>query len=473
MKLDLNQITTRLPDQRWFGDKTRSIQGVGLLDSAVLEEGEEDLVLALLRVRFTDGGSSTYQMPVLVDSQGNARDVMEDPQRLRVIGSLMARPRPVKGDHGTFHLSGPGLDPSAPPGDGHIQALAAEQSNTSVVFDDEVILKFFRKIEAGANPDLELGRLLTNEGFLHVPSQVGEIFYETETDSGLLSYDLAIAQQFVPGGAEGWRFALDHLGALYDEIHEADVAEDRRALTEERASELLGAIDQLGEVTGALHVLLARTDLDPDLIPEPVEDPDIKEWAHGTIGRLRELAQQEPQIAKIAPLIEERIDGLSGIEQGGQRTRVHGDYHLGQVLWAARRWMILDFEGEPARTLPERRAKSSPLKDVAGMLRSFSYAAHVSLFERAEPDSDEWARLEPWAATWESIARERFLTAYLTRSHEGDFLPDERHDIAALLDYFEIDKALYEVSYEMGHRPDWLRIPLKGIKAVLGRRLDP
>ena len=163
-----------------------------------------------------------------------------------------------------------------------------------------------------------------------------------------------------------------------------------------------------------------------------------------------------------------QIDRIRDVEAAGSKTRIHGDYHLGQVIRGLR-WMILDFEGEPVRTLEERRRKHSPLKDVAGMLRSFSYAATSVLFERAEPDSDGWRGLQPWADTWEALARERFLGSYLRKSHEGRFLAPEREVLAALLDFFEIDKALYELEYELRHRPEWVRIPLAGLARVIER----
>ncbi|MEA2508637.1 MAG: maltose alpha-D-glucosyltransferase / alpha-amylase, partial [Actinomycetota bacterium] len=159
---------------------------------------------------------------------------------------------------------------------------------------------------------------------------------------------------------------------------------------------------------------------------------------------------------------------LVKVTRAGFKTRVHGDYHLGQVLSSTRGWMIIDFEGEPARSLDERREKQSPLRDVAGMLRSLSYAASVSMIERTSFGTDEWNRLQPWADVWEDLARGRFLTAYLRRSHEGKFLPPNRSDLKAMLDAFEIDKALYEIGYERGNRPDWVKIPLHGLARILG-----
>ncbi|MGH2754612.1 MAG: hypothetical protein ACRDLB_09270, partial [Actinomycetota bacterium] len=387
---------------------------------------------------------------------------------LKIIGDLLAHGQPIKGERGVFHFSGPGLDPSAPLGSSSVRAIDAEQSNSSVVFDESVILKFFRKIGAGPNPDLEITRLLTNEGFKYIPAQVGEIFYESETDDEL-EIDLGIAQHFITGAREGWTFVLEHLPRLYDEIHSEDAPEDHILLTEERSGDLLQAMEQLGEVTAELHVVLASEGSEPSLQPEPIEAPDLDQWATTGKKALQELRGDVLEVDAMAPEIDARLEAIRDLSPDGLKIRTHGDYHLGQVLRRPRLWLILDFEGEPARTLEERRQKQSPLRDVASMLRSFSYAANASLFARAEPDSEEWKRLEPWAFTWEGLARERFLSAYLSKSHEGRFLPGDRDELATLLDFFELEKALYEVGYERGHRPEWTRIPLKGIAHVIAR----
>jgi maltose alpha-D-glucosyltransferase/alpha-amylase len=175
------------------------------------------------------------------------------------------------------------------------------------------------------------------------------------------------------------------------------------------------------------------------------------------------------EIEEVAPEIESRIDLLEGLPDAGLKTRIHGDLHLGQVMRVPRGWLITDFEGEPARPLEERRAKHSPLKDTAGMVRSFAYAATAALFERGGPGEPEWTRLEPWARAWEEAARDRFLGAYLRTSHEGHFLPTDRDAINVLLHFFEIDKALYEIGYELSHRPEWVRVPVHGISRALER----
>jgi maltose alpha-D-glucosyltransferase/alpha-amylase len=172
-------------------------------------------------------------------------------------------------------------------------------------------------------------------------------------------------------------------------------------------------------------------------------------------------------IGELKGPVRERLEVLSSIEDAGAKIRVHGDLHLGQVMTTPRGWMILDLEGEPLRPLDERRAKRSALKDVAGMLRSFNYVAVAALFARGEPGSERWNELEPWARCWEQLARERFLNGYLTRAHEGRFLPPERDDLGMLLGAFELEKAFYELAYETGHRPHWVRIPLHGIRRIL------
>lgn len=470
MNINLDQIRDRLPDQRWFGGKEREILSLTLLDAGVVEDGPPAFVMAIATVAYSDGAEDLYHLPLLVDPDGASRDAFEDPERLRVLGDLMAHGSSIKGEAGVFQFGGPSLDPSNPPGADSARTLGAEQSNTSLVLDESVIVKTFRRVAVGSNPELELTRLLTTEGFMNIPAHVGEMTYESENEEGEIRIDLGVAQNFVEGAVEGWELALDKLGHLYEAIDDADANEDIPLLTEQRAEELLATAEELGEATAGLHVTLGREQADPELAPETIEDIDLTAWSASAAASLASLAQRD--LVELRPLvagIEERIERLKTIDDRGKKTRVHGDYHLGQVIRSFRGWLILDFEGEPARSLADRRAKQSPLKDVAGMLRSFGYAAAASLFARAGNDEAERKRLEPWALTWEDLARERFLHGYLTRSHEGDFLPSDRAALFALLDFFEIDKALYELGYEMGHRPDWIQIPLRGIRQVIER----
>ena len=478
MTMSTSGLLEWLPRRRWFGHKAQQAQSIDVLDVVVLDDGPPAFALALVTIAFEGGtgrlgerskeeATALYHLPVLLDEDGTARDALEDPARFALLFELMAHGHTIKGDKGAIEFGGPGLDPMAPL-PANVRALGAEQSNTSLVFDDTTIVKLFRRVEPGSNPDLELCRLLTNEGFANVPPQVGELTYRGEIDGEEVTIDLGIAQGFVDGATDGWDYVLERIGALFDEADEADVAEDRVFLVEQRAAASLQAIEELGEATGALHVALSREESDPGLAPEPVDALDLKAWAEGAKAYLDRLAGGVPELASRVDRIEAQIDRITALTAPGSKTRIHGDYHLGQVIRGLK-WMILDFEGEPVRPLEERREKHSPLKDVAGMLRSFSYAAMSALFERAEPDSDEWERLQPWADTWEALARDRFLASYLRKSHEGRFLAQDRATLGALLDFFEIDKALYELEYELGHRPEWVRIPAAGIARVIER----
>ncbi|MDQ3914036.1 MAG: hypothetical protein M3323_01710 [Actinomycetota bacterium] len=469
MTMSTQGLLEWMPRQRWFGNKAQPPEAIELVDAVVIEDGPPALTLALVRLSFAgDTPDAFYHLPVLVDEDGTPRDALHDAGRLGVLGALMAHGNTLKGTAGAVEFGGPGLDPMAPPGPTDVRAIGAEQSNTSVVLGDTIV-KLFRRVEPGPNPDLELSRLLTNEGFENVPPQVGELTYRGEIDGDQVTIDLGIAQRFVRDAIDGWDYTLRRLGALFEEIDEADIAEDHRFLIEQRAPAFLEAIDELGEATGALHVALSREESDPALAPEPVDEVDLKTWADGANAYLRRLTSGGfAELEAMAPAITRGIDKIRTLAGPGYKTRIHGDYHLGQVIRELK-WMILDFEGEPVRSLAERRAKQSPLKDVAGMLRSFSYAATSALFERGEPDSEEWKRLQPWADTWEALARERFLASYLRKSHEGRFLAPDRETLGILLDFFEIDKALYELEYELGHRPEWVRIPTAGIARVIER----
>jgi trehalose synthase-fused probable maltokinase len=460
-----------LPDRRWFGGKGRALDSVEPFDVCVIEDGPPALALAVVIVRFADGGEQLYHLPLLIDEDGSARDATEEPDRLRIFGELMAHGSSIKGDKGVFHFGGPALNPSEPPGRGSVRVLGAEQSNTSIVLDESLILKIFRKVEIGENPDLELTRFLTNEGFASIPPHLGEIAYEFEEDGETRNIDLGLAQSFMSDAVDGWQRTLGSLGSLYGQIEPEDLPEDRRFLIEERGREMLEEISELGETTAAMHVALTLEETTAAFLPETIDSFDLEAWATRAMASLQRLMDEGVvELQPIAGRIEERIDALRGVATGGLKTRVHGDYHLGQAIRTSKGWRILDFEGEPARTLDERRDKQSPLRDVAGMLRSFDYAATAALFERTEPDTDEWRRLEPWAQEWEALARDRFLSAYLSKAHvEGRFLPPEKDVLDLLLDVFELDKALYELAYERSHRPDWVRIPLRGLRHVIER----
>jgi trehalose synthase-fused probable maltokinase len=468
--IDLQQIVQRLPEQRWFGGKGREVRSVDLIDAAEVDEGDPCLVLAIVAVRFRDGDDALYHLPLLVHEDGTVTDATLEPDRLLGLGELMAHGTPLKGTSSVFNFAGPGLDPMSSQVWSSAQSVGREQSNTSIVMDEDVIVKFLRRVQPGTNPEREITRLLTSQGFPHIPEHVGEITFEGTIDDEEVTMDLAVAQRFLSDAEEGWTEIIKHLHALYDQAPAETIsAPELTALTEERAKESLASLQDLGDVTAGLHVALTKEELDPESLPALIERQDLQRWSDEVRATAQGLVTDGiTEVHAWSNRIQQRSARLLKVVRPGFKTRIHGDYHLGQVLSTDRGWMIIDFEGEPSRSLEERRQRQSPLRDVAGMLRSFSYAAVISLTERGEIDSDEWVRLKPWAEVWEDLARGRFLTAYLRRSHEGKFLPPNRSDLKAMLDVFEIDKALYEIGYEHRNRPDWIGIPLYGLGRILG-----
>ncbi|HEX2236101.1 MAG TPA: hypothetical protein VHK89_07480 [Actinomycetota bacterium] len=467
---DARALAGLLPAQRWFAGKGRTVEGVTVVDEATVDEGHPALVFCIARVELAGGTAHMYNVPVLVHEDGRVQDALEDVDRLRLLGELMTHGETVKGTSGVFHFGGPGLDPRSPPGAHSIRTAGVEQTNSSLVLDETVIVKLFRRVEPGPNPDLEIVRTLTSEGYDGVPAHVGEILYEGQIDGDDIEVDLGVAQRFISDARDGW---VETLARLHELLEGADAAADPAEVVALEAAKELDDLARLGEVLAGLHVVLAREELDPAIGAEAVTDHDLGAWAQRVRRSLQRLLDEgENELAALAPAIEARAAGLAalaGAGLGGRKARVHGDLHLGQVLATPRGWLVLDFEGEPARPLEERRAKHSPLVDVAGMLRSLNYAASAALFERSEPDSEEWRRLEPWSRAWEEAARQRFVGSYLRAAHEGGFLPPERDALAVMLGVFELDKALYELGYERAHRPQWHRIPLHGIRRILAR----
>jgi trehalose synthase-fused probable maltokinase len=318
--------------------------------------------------------------------------------------------------------------------------MGSEQSNTSVVLGDRLVLKLYRRLEAGVNPELELLRFLTERGFPAIAALEGWAVHVGQP----LDATLAILQDYVPVRSDGWRLALDDLAGGSS------------------GNGFVPLVRRLGEVTGEMHSVLASDPSDPVFCPEEAS----AEALALIVARVDEEIQQvfsslpdDPRVSPLAGRGDELRDRLQAIGQGeplGRLIRHHGDYHLGQVIWTERDdWVVLDFEGEPARPLHERRHKRSPLRDVAGMLRSFSYASSASSLERG---------IEP-PIGWEGRVREEFLAGYLD-SVDPMIVPGGLA-LERRLRLFELEKALYELHYELGHRPDWVRVPVAGILQLL------
>jgi maltokinase len=311
--------------------------------------------------------------------------------------------------------------------------MGAEQSNTSIVFDDEHVLKLYRRLEAGINPELELLRFLTEHGFRQIAALEGWAAFVGQP----MDATLAILQQFVKGDGDGWEIALEMLRG-------------------DEGEAFLPRLRRLGEVTAEMHSLLASEVHDPNFCPE---QPSVESLALLTASIDEQIQQVfltlPDDVEALEPIrgrgeeVRERLRLIATPGSIGRLIRTHGDYHLGQVLWASDDWVVLDFEGEPARSLPERRRKRSPLRDVAGMLRSFAYAASAAGADRS----------------WEERARQEFLDGYLEVIDRRVIPSGDALD--RVLAIFELEKAVYELRYELDNRPDWAGIPVAGIQRLL------
>jgi maltokinase len=441
MAFDERELIEYVTRQRWYGAKSRAVAHSQVLDSVVLRTTDPQFALALVEMRYDTGAHDIYQLLYALRGDELQIDGLEDPQLARELVSAMRSGLTLQGAEGIAEFApiegfaGLGRELL------EVRPVGTEQSNTSVVFDDELILKVFRRLEPGINPELEMLRFLTEHGFGNIAPLGGWYAYS----GGPLGATLGILQQFVSGGIDGWELALDEIG-------------DRSEIFHER-------LRRLGEVTGEMHSVLASDSNDPAFAPETpsVEALGLltatidEEIAHVFVAIPEDDERLEP-IAGRGEEVREHLRMLAHSGTAGMTIRTHGDYHLGQTLWAEDDWVIIDFEGEPARSLTDRRRKRSPLRDVAGMLRSFAYAATAA----------ERLRDTPVPERWEEQAREQFLEGYFS-TVDPTLLPSGQAAIDRLLAVYELEKAVYELRYELDNRPDWVGIPVAGIQRLIER----
>jgi maltose alpha-D-glucosyltransferase/alpha-amylase len=370
-----------------------------------------------------------------------------------------------------------------------IRRLGGEQSNTSLVYGDRLVLKLFRRLQPGINPDYDIGRQLTERiGYHRVPAVTGAFEHrmtaEQPTTIGLL-------QQFVESQADGWRHATDE-GSLAPDMPTPAAVSDLLSLRlPDRVRDAMGGYrstaETLGRRTGEVHMALASDSSPAAFAPEPFTPNDLTNLIKEATGQAQtafvtlraaldgsagrelpaEVATQTRALLAAEQNVLDRIRATPPLTFSSSKIRIHGDYHLGQVLWAEGDFYILDFEGEPARPIAQRREKQSPLKDVAGMLRSFSYAAYAGLFAHLSTRSAAVVEMEPWARIWQTAASASFLKGYFGTVDGAPFIPAEPSQRDRLLQLFMLDKALYELNYELNNRPDWVRIPLTAIVGVV------
>jgi maltokinase len=438
--------------RRWFGAKTMEVTHATLIDGAVLRtEPPPLLATALTEIRFQPGTHDMYQLlfgfrpggdewgeQVIAELDGwVAYDALTDPQLSRELVHLMRSGANVQATEGTLEFRSVGMDAFGPDLS-EPRLLTGEQSNTSVVFGEELILKVYRRLEAGINPELEVLRFLTERGFPNIAALAGWYAYSGRP----LDATLGLLQAFVPGAEDGWELALE--------------------LLRSDPESFLGRLRRLGEVTGSLHSVLGSSPSDPDFAPEDPSQEALALLVATVDEEIEEMFLDLPDDETVASIagrgeeVRERLRLISHVGPVGKVIRTHGDYHLGQALWANDDWVILDFEGEPARSIAERRRKRSPLRDVAGMLRSFAYAASASEIVHGTPAREGW----------EERARREFLDGYFS-TVDRSLIPPAQDSVDKLLAVFELEKAVYELRYELNNRPDWVRIPVAGVLRLL------
>ncbi len=497
--------------QRWFGGKGRSVASMRIVEEVPISDSSGAARFWFVEVSYRDGAPETYTLPVQVMRGEPARvlaqttpqavilrfageeevvlhDAIWDPEfRETLFRTISASQRSGAKNGQLSGNAGRGLMPD-PRGNGQIpgsQVLATEQSNSSILFESGFFLKLYRKLEDGTNPDVEVTRFLTEKtNFSHVPAFAGALEYRRDKRQPTV---VCLLQAAVASEGDAWSLTLDAVGRFYERVlaRKSDL-QNQTTMPSALLERLIGGIYPervrlLGCRTGELHLALASRGDDPAFAPEPfnsMAQRSVYQNMRASLRRAFELLQKklpalpeqfraeaaevlaaEKQILETEQRILDRILGAAKI-------RIHGDYHLGQVLYTGKDFVILDFEGEPARPLSERKLKRSALRDVAGMMRSYQYAAYSALWQPAMRTEDV-PFLERWADLWYRQMSSLFLRSYLKKTTGAVFIPRGEQDLRVTLDAYLLDKAVYEVGYELNNRPDWVVIPIRGIKHIL------
>ncbi len=516
-----------LLSRRWFGGKARTIRGAQVVDIIPINYQSTTAFIVLLQIDYTEGTAETYVLPLayaegahaaeiqehtphamiaavrMKDGGGILYDALNDPGFCRVMLDSVAQNRRAEGEQGSIVASQTHIfRQMSIPTEAVMEprVVRGEQSNTSVIFGNSLILKLFRRVDEGMNPDLEIGRFLTEKtNFQQIAPVVGSIEYSRRRSEPMT---MVIMQQFVPNEGDAWRYTLDvlssylELSAAYHDpaFAETTLKETIFTLAEGDiptvAGEVIGfyleSARLLGQRTAEMHLALASDPGNAEFRPEPFTSlyqrsiyQSMRSRALDTFITLRKklatfpdaaredaltlLEHEEQVIARFFRVLGQKIEAM--------RTRCHGDYHLGQVLFTGNDFVIIDFEGEPARSLSERRMKRSPLVDVAGMLRSFEYAVYTELHRQTDmhtdPQEGDTSVYDLWGQFWYKWVAALFLKEYLNVADQASFIPGNRDELYGLLQAYMLDKAVYELGYEMNNRPDWVHIPIRSILNII------
>ena len=517
----LEALAEAITSRRWFGSKARAIESLGLVDAVAVSSVAR---LLLLQIRFSLGSQDIYQVP-LAFAEGPSRstpvardmaawirvesedgvplgflcDALDVPDYCNRLLALFTSADTLVGAAGTLvprqtssfeSLRGPSDEGLTP------RAVLTEQSNSSVIYGERLILKVFRRVERGLNPDIEISAYLTQRRFANTPALAGSLEYR-----GLQQehWALGMLQALVPNQGDAWHFTVDWLTKLSLALAERPDSSKGvpappsqgicRAAgfpvpTDARAAfgEFLAKGELLGKRTAEMHLALASDPKPPAFAPEPFSAADRREYFRRCAAEARstfELLRHNVQ--KLAIPVAERARRVAALEGAAlarfarsaedavvvNKIRCHGDYHLGQVLVAGGDFMIVDFEGEPARSIDERRQKQLALRDVAGMIRSLHYASCTAAAARRTPSAPDTGDMARWMHSWFAWTSVSFLAAYLRTAGDAHFVPKPLEQLEALLECCLLEKAMYELRYELNNRPNWVYLPLAALEELL------
>ncbi|MEW5803115.1 MAG: maltose alpha-D-glucosyltransferase [bacterium] len=513
-----------LRSSRWFGGKSRRIQQVKIVKTIPMSKNSPAVYLLFLDVHYTEGMPEVYLLPLTFAHETQAQQIMEDhPQgviaRVRideVMGIiydgvysekfrqdllLMVSKRQKIRDDGGELAAYPGkalrgfMKEKQLPFESLV--LKGEQSNSSILYGNRLFLKLFRRLEEGMNSDLELLWFLTEKvSYSQAPPFAGVIEYRKPRAESTI---VAILQGFIPNEGDAWTYTLDALERYFSNIlskaiKAQDMPEVPASFPEAAYQEIpplfhellnshyLETIHLLGRRTGELHLALSSDRENPHFAPEPYSllyQRSVYQSLQSGVMRTFQLLEknleklpaserhQAEEVLSLRKNVVNRFKAFLQRKLSAEKIRIHGDYHLGQVLYTGKDVVIIDFEGEPARSLSERRLKRSPLQDVAGMLRSLHYAAYTALLKKTLIRPEDRVHLEPWADLWYKCTGSAFLKSYLKTVKDAPFIPKEKEDLKIMLQAFLLDKAFYEIRYELDNRPEWVGIPLRGVRYLV------
>ena len=514
------QLPAYLKGQRWFGAKARELRATEVVDFIALERDALNAVIVVVNVEYEGGGADLYSVPLVVSKEPGSKgepgapgkdtgsvltvsgrgggetttlsDALKNETFLSFLLDAIERGLVFTGEAGelvTSRTHALSMQETGAAGSLRPRAITAEQSNSSVAYGDRLILKFFRRLEEGVNPDLEMCGFLTEKAhYQHTPQLLGALEYRGARGARMTQ---GILQGFVPNQGDAWQYTMKSISNFYNEVGKSSaggsVAESQNDAARASIAPFLESVGLLARRTAELHLALVSPEADgePDFAPEPFDENFQRSFEDALLELTKRVFRQlrqaqvrlpenaKPKVEKVLasePQIIERVHAALSGPIRAVRTRIHGDYHLGQVLYTGADFVIIDFEGEPARPLSQRRLKRSPLQDVAGMLRSFHYAAHAPLLASTgsvNVDASNREKLNGGAEVWAKWVSERYLDEYLKTALGAEFLPPSREEIMVLLQLHVLEKAVYELGYELNNRPEWVAIPLEGISKTL------